>query len=98
MRRTHSLAVVESPPDAGHLIRAFRQQIGFTEEELAHALGISFSTVSRWENGHMKPSRRAWQAFRQLAAENGKPLPVESSEDARERRIASERLTTRGSA
>ncbi len=95
MRRVHGL---EPVPDAGPIVRAIRLEIGLTEEGLAHALGISFSTVSRWENGHMKPSRRACQAFRQLAAENGKPLPVESSEDARERRIASERLTTRGSA
>ena len=68
---------------AGHIVRAFRLRVGFTEEELAHALGISFSTVSRWENGHMKPSRLAWQALAQLAAENGRPLLVESSEDAR---------------
>ena len=85
MRRTHSLAVVEPPPDAGHIVRAFRLRVGFTEEELAHALGISFSTVSRWENGHMKPSRLAWEALAQFAAENGTPLLVESSEDARER-------------
>ena len=98
MRRTHSLAVVEPPPDAGHIVRAFRLGVGFTEEELAHALGISFSTVSRWENGHMKPGSLAWQALAQLAAENGRPLLVESSEDARKRRIVSERLTTRGSA
>jgi len=83
---------------AGHIVRAFRLRVGFTEEELAHALGISFSTVSRWENGHMKPSRLAWQALAQLAAENGRPLLVESSEDARERRIATERPTTRRSA
>ena len=98
MRRMHALAAVEPPPDAGHLIRAFRLQIGLTGEELARALGISFSTVSRWENGHMKPSRLAWQALAQLAAENGTPLLVESSEDARERRIVSERPTTPGSA
>ena len=74
MRRTHSLAVVVPPPNAGHIIRAFRLRVGFTEEELAHALGISFSTVSRWENGYMKPSRLAWQAFAQLAAESGRAL------------------------
>ena len=62
MRRIHGLAVVVPLPNAGHLIRAFRLQIGLTEEELAHALGISFSTVSRWENGHMKPSRRERRA------------------------------------
>ena len=55
MRRTHSLAVVEPPPDAGHIVRAIRLKLRLTEEELAHALGISFSTVSRWETGHMKP-------------------------------------------
>ena len=74
MRRTHSLVVVEPPPEAGHIVRAFRLRVGFTEEELAHALGISFSTVSRWENGRMKPSRLAWQALAQLAAEHGRPL------------------------
>ena len=86
------------PPDAGHIIRVFRLRVGLTLEGLAQALGISFSTVSRWENGHMKPSRLAWQALGKLAAENGRPLLVESSEHARKRRIVSERLTTRGSA
>ena len=62
------------PPDAGHIIRVFRLRVGLTLEGLAQALGISFSTVSRWENGHMKPSRLAWQALAQLAAENGRPL------------------------
>ena len=90
-------AVVQPPPEAGHIIRAFRLQAGLTLEGLAHALRVSFSTVSRWENGHMKPSRLARQALAQLAAENGRPLLVESSEDARKRRIVSERLTTRGS-
>ena len=95
MRRMHGL---EPPPEAGRIVRAIRLEIGLTEEGLAHALGISLSTVSRWENGHRKPSRLAWQALAQLAAENGTPLLVESSEDARERRIVSERRTIRGSA
>ena len=77
MRTMHGL---EPPPDAGHIVRAIRLQIGLTEEELAHALGISFSTVNRWETGRMKPSRLAWMALGKLAAENGCPLPVESSE------------------
>src|SRR5207244_587442 len=32
------------------------------------------STVSRWENGHVKPSKLAWKALEQLAAERGSPL------------------------
>ena len=90
VRRMHDL---EPPPDAGRIIRAFRLQTGLTLEGLAHALGISFSTISRWENGHQKPGRLAWQALQQLAAENGRPLLVESSEDAWERRVAPERPT-----
>jgi len=29
------------------------------EEELAHALGVSFATVNRWENGRTVPSKLA---------------------------------------
>ena len=86
MRRMHGLELL--PPDAGQIVRAIRLELGLTEVGLAHALGVSFTTVSRWENGHMKPSRLARQALAQLAAENG--ILVESSEDARERRLAGE--------
>ena len=61
------------PPDAGHIIRVFRLRVGLTLEGLAQALGISFSTVSRWENGRMKPGRLAWQALSQLASQHGCP-------------------------
>jgi DNA-binding transcriptional regulator YiaG len=44
------------PPDTARMIRAWRQRAGLTQEDLAHALGVTFSTVSRWENGHVRPS------------------------------------------
>ena len=99
IRPADALCELEATLQAtAHILRAWRRRIGFTQQRLAHVVGISFTTVSRWENGHMKPSRLAWQALAQLAAENGTPLLVESSEDARERRIVSERLPTRSSA
>ncbi len=61
----------EPPPDAGRTIRAWRERIGFTQEGLANALAVAFSTVSRWENGHVRPSRLAWKALEHLAAEHG---------------------------
>jgi len=47
------------------LVRGIRRQLGLSQERLAEALGVSFATVNRWENGHVKPSRLA---LRQLNA------------------------------
>src|SRR5437867_4168444 len=65
------------PPDVAHLIRVWRHRTGLTQEHLAHALGVTFSTVSRWENGHVRPSSLAWKALLQIAAERGSPLVEE---------------------
>jgi len=62
------------PPDAGRLIREWRRRIGLTQEGLAQALSVTFSTVSRWENGHVRPSKLAWRAIELLAAERRSPL------------------------
>jgi DNA-binding transcriptional regulator YiaG len=35
---------------------------------------VTFSTVSRWENGHVRPSSLAWKALVQVAGERGTPL------------------------
>jgi len=56
------------------MIRAWRHRSGLTQEGLAHALGVTFSTVSRWENGHVRPSSLAWKALVQIAVERGTPL------------------------
>lgn len=36
-------------------IKELREKLGATQAELAKALGISFSTVSRWESGLAEP-------------------------------------------
>lgn len=63
-----------APADAGQRIRAWRLQSGLTQEELARALSVTFASVSRWENGHVVPSRLAWRALRDLAELVGSPL------------------------
>jgi len=65
---------IVAPPDAARVLRAWRQRTGLTQEAVAHALGVTFSTVSRWENGHVRPSSLAWHALLQVAAERGTPL------------------------
>jgi len=62
------------PANAGRIIRFWRRRIGLTQEGLAQALSVTFSTVSRWENGHVRPSKLAWKAIEQLALERGVPL------------------------
>ena len=73
---------VASPPrDAGRVIRLWRRRIGLTQEGLAQALSVTFSTVSRWENGHVRPSKLAWKALEQLATERGCPLEGAADRD-----------------
>ena len=67
--------------DTGRMIRAWRHRSGLTQEALAQALGVTFSTVSRWENGRVRPSSLAWKALLQIAAERGTPL-VDERESA----------------
>ena len=62
------------PMHAGRVIRAWRRRTGLTQEGLAQALSVTFSTVSRWENGHVLPSKLAWRALQQLADERSCPL------------------------
>jgi putative transcriptional regulator len=48
-------------------IRELRLRLGMTQEEFAHAVAVTFSTVNRWENGHAKPSKLARRAIEALA-------------------------------
>jgi DNA-binding transcriptional regulator YiaG len=63
------------PTAAPHLIRRLRSRLGLTQEEFAHALNVTFSTVNRWENGHAQPSRLAWAAIESLTTAHGISLP-----------------------
>ena len=54
----------------GTVISAFRQRLSMTQEEFAHAIGVTVSTVNRWENGHIEPSRLARKAIQGLATQS----------------------------
>ena len=55
----------------GNLIRSLRQRLGITQEEFAHAVAVTVSTVNRWENAHSEPSKLAWRAIQELANRRG---------------------------
>ena len=48
-------------------LKKLRQQRGWSQEDLARTLGVSFATVNRWENGKTKPSRLAQEKIKQVA-------------------------------
>jgi putative transcriptional regulator len=52
-------------------VRAVRQRLGLSQERFAAEIGVSFSTVSRWENAHRKPSPLSWRAVRELLRRHG---------------------------
>ncbi len=76
------------PRDKAFPIVALRRRLNMTQEEFAHAIGVTVSTVNRWENGHITPSRLARRAMEnllnQLAAESRHDLEPASSNNVPE--------------
>jgi putative transcriptional regulator len=44
-------------------VKAVRAALNLSQEDLAHAIGVSFATVNRWENGKTLPSKLALNQF-----------------------------------
>ena len=52
-------------------VKEVRKKLNLSQEKLAVKLGVSFSTVNRWEKGHSLPSYMAQSQFESLCKENG---------------------------
>lgn len=52
-------------------VRKLRRQLGMTQEEFAHALGITVGTVNRWENKRFRPSKLARSTIVEFARRHG---------------------------
>jgi DNA-binding transcriptional regulator YiaG len=52
-------------------IRDLRNRLGLTQEDFARALGITVSTVNRWEKGHSIPSKLARNSMTRVAGIRG---------------------------
>ena len=61
---------VQTTENAGS-VRVLRQRLGMSQEKFAAEIGVSFSTVNRWENAHHAPSRLSWRAVWELARRHG---------------------------
>lgn len=40
-------------------VKAIREQLGLSQEDLARKIGVSFATLNRWENGKSNLSKLA---------------------------------------
>ena len=65
---------MENKQDVVWLIKSIRNQLGISQEKLAVQLGVTFSSVNRWENGHRMPSPLAMQKIEEIAARSGLKL------------------------
>lgn len=58
------------------IIKSIREQLGITQEQLAHELNVSFSTINRWENGHRVPKKLAIVCLIELCRHNAIDMTI----------------------
>lgn len=59
----------------GKEVKTVRKELSLTQREMAAALGVSYATVNRWENGQVNPSALAQIAFRDFCDSSFIELP-----------------------
>jgi putative transcriptional regulator len=52
-------------------VKLVREKLSMSQEELAHALNISFATINRWENGKTHPNKMAKSVFFAFCEQHG---------------------------
>jgi len=63
--------LVINQPQIGKLIRELRQHLELSQEKFAAELGVTCSSVNRWENGRSKPLPLAMQRIEDLLNQMG---------------------------
>jgi len=84
--------------DYSALIRSIRARLDLTQEQLADRLGVSFTTINRWEGGNSSPQKAAQELILSIAREAGLE-PADGAETREESAAAvTRRRRTRGAA
>ena len=58
-------------------VKIVRQNLKFSQQQLATALNVNFTTINRWENGHVVPSNLALKSFYEFCQNNFIDIPPE---------------------
>jgi len=56
------------------LVKGLRGRLGLTQEQFAHEVGVTFSTVNQWENGRRRPQPFLLKRLLEMKATSGKVL------------------------
>lgn len=59
-------------------LKEVRRKLKLTQEALAHRLGVSFTSVNRWENGQTQPSPLARKQIVELFESGAKRAPLKN--------------------
>lgn len=51
-------------------VKYVREQLHFSQKQLAEALNVSFATINRWENSKVTPSNLAQTTFYEFCESN----------------------------
>ncbi len=54
-----------------------RKKLHLSQKQLAAAINVSYSTINRWENGHVVPSNLAVKSFYDFCENNFIEVPDE---------------------
>lgn len=73
-----------SESSAATLVRAVRDKLGLTQEQLAQRVGVTYSTVNHWENGKRTPQPFLMARLHELNAESEAPRPSAESAPSRD--------------
>ena len=59
------------------MVKSVREIKGYSQEQLARELDVSFATINRWENGKTEQSRLALKNFIDFCKKNGVQISEE---------------------
>ena len=54
------------PQDYPHRVKRLRELRGLTQVRLAELIGVSYTSVNRWENGQSRPSNLSWRQLLEI--------------------------------
>jgi transcriptional regulator with XRE-family HTH domain len=66
-------------------MRKVRRGMEMSQHDLAKELNVSFTSINRWENNHVAPSKLARKSFLDFCKARDIPIPPEILEEGEKR-------------